>query len=150
VTGPGTVVFPHQGQGITAEYPSPTVSNNIVTSWDSGIVDFDGATMTGNTVLNTGAAITLLAASGGSANSNIISHTSLAIELDCNAHTVIHNTINDAGIGLNDVPSTFSSPNNFFNVQTIRNDGCTAASPALSGETKPEAHTPKRFPISSN
>jgi len=147
VTGPGTVVFPHQGQGITAEYPSPTVSNNTVTSWDSGIVDFDGATITGNTVLNTEVAITLLGTSGGAANSNIISDTGFAIELDCNAHTTMHNAINDAGTGLNDVPSTFNSPNNFFNVQTIRSGGCAAASRALSVGTKPEGHTPRRFPI---
>jgi hypothetical protein len=145
VTGPGTVVFPHQGQGITAEYPSPTVSNNTVTSWDSGIVDFDGATITGNTVLNTEVAVTLLSASGGTANSNIISDTGFAIELDCNAHTAMHNSINDAGTGLNDVPSTFSSSNNFFNVQTIRSGGCAAASPALSAGTKTDAHTPRRF-----
>ena len=145
VTGPGTIVFPQQGQGITAEYPAVTVSNNNVTSWDSGIADFDGATITGNTVGNTGTAVVLLSASGGAANSNIISHTSLAIELDCNAHSVLHNTISDAGTGLNDVPSTFSSPNSFFNVQTIRNGGCAAASPALSASTKSETHTPRRF-----
>jgi hypothetical protein len=145
VTGPGTVVFPQQGQGITGENASVTVSNNIVTSWDTGIVDFDGATITGNTVLNTVGAVVLLSASGGSANSNIIADTSLAIELDCVAHTAIHNTINDAGIGLNDVPSSFSSPNSFFNVQTIRSGGCAAATTALSEGTKSETHTPRRF-----
>ncbi len=145
VTGPGTVVFPHQGQAITVQYPSPTVSNNTVTSWDSGIVDFDGATITGNTVLNTEVAVTLLSASGGTANSNIISDTGFAIELDCVAHTAMHNSISDAGTGLNDVPSTFSSPNNFFNVQTIRSGGCAAALPALSAGAKSAAHTPRRF-----
>jgi hypothetical protein len=146
VTGPGNIVFPSGNDGgISIANPSVTVSNNIVTNWHFGIADFDGATYTNNAVLNTGTAISLLASSGGTANSNIISHSVLAIELNCNTHTIMHNTINDAGTGLNDVPSSFSSPNNFFNVQTIRNDGCAAARAALSDETKPQARTPRRL-----
>lgn len=58
--------------------------------------------------------------------SNIITNSSVGIELNCSAArlTVSANTINAAEYGLDAVPRAFTGANNFYNVGRNRNGGC--------------------------
>jgi hypothetical protein len=107
-------------------------------------VDFNAGTYTNNTIRETSVGFAFNT-SGATVNSNTIAHVAISgIEFNCNTGTVRGNTIDDAETGLNDVPGSQNSTNNFFNVVTIRNDGCSDASSGLSKGAA--AHTPKRVP----
>lgn len=142
ITGPGAGSF--NAQGLTGQNGSFTASINVITNWESAIVDFNAGTYTNNTIRETSVGFAFNT-SGATVNSNTIAHVAISgIEFNCNTGTVRGNTIDDAGTGLNDVPGSQNSTNNFFNVVTIRNDGCSDASSGLSKGAA--AHTPKRVP----
>ena len=140
ITGPGTSLF---AQAITGENSAAIVSGNVVTNWQFGIVDFSAGTYTSNTVRNTFQGITL-DASGVTVKSNIITESAFAILMFCHYVTATNNTINDAFTGIDSAPSSFSSANAFFNVNTIRTGGCSDATPAVSGGTG--THAPRKAP----
>ncbi|PYX81318.1 MAG: hypothetical protein DMG70_19865 [Acidobacteria bacterium] len=56
-----------------------------------------------------------------------------------------HNTINDAAIGLNDVPLSFHGSNTFANTGTIRSDGCVAAAASTSMQAATQLAKPSSF-----
>jgi hypothetical protein len=130
--------------GITAFGPN-TVSGNTVNDSIYGIQAYSGVTATSNKISNVSWGIYDFG--GGSSNtykSNAITKTGIGIDFNCQTPAVLSNTINDANIGLNNVPSSFSGANSFNNVVTLRNDGCgfrptpPAASP--SGPLRAPAH----------
>jgi len=140
ITGPGTGL---NAAAIEGENSAAIVSGNVVTNWQFGIIDFDAATYTANTLRNTNVGFSL-EVSGVTVKSNIITESVTAVAMLCNTGTVASNTINDAGTGIANAPSSFASANSFFNVNTIRT-GCSDATPALSGAAGP--HMPTRAPL---
>jgi hypothetical protein len=125
VTGPGPLV---ESEGIVVEDASATISDNTVTNWEFGLLDFDGAKYTSNTVRNTGTGVSLQG-DDATVKSNTVTQATIGIEFQCNPGTVNSNTINDAAIGIDDVRSGLSSANTYFNVSQIRT---TCSSAALS------------------
>jgi len=103
-----------------------TVSGNIVNNPIVGIEAFGGVTVTSNKISN--ASYGVVDDGGGNTyKSNTITKAGVGIEFNCRTPTVLSNTINDATTGLKDVPASFSSPNSFNNVVTLRTGGCGSA-----------------------
>jgi hypothetical protein len=70
-----------------------------------------------------------LNALGSSLQGNRFTESSIAaVEFNCNTANVSHNTINDALVGLSDVPAGFNGTNTFANTGTVTTDGCLADS----------------------
>jgi len=139
VTGPGPSV---DSDGIFVLDASATISDNIVTNWEFGIVDVDAASLTSNTVRNTTDAI-FLESAGATVESNTITQANFfGIDLNCKTGTVKSNTINDANTGVASVPSGVSSTNTYFNVAVTLSGGCSSA--ALSKVMPKRPPTPDR------
>ncbi|HEV2488897.1 MAG TPA: hypothetical protein VGT03_03745 [Candidatus Acidoferrales bacterium] len=144
VTGAGNAT---SSEGISVTDGPVTISGNSVSNWGTGIVDFfgAGATYASNSVSNSGFGI-FLVASGAVVQSNTITESPfVGIDFFCEAATVSGNTINDTPTGINDVLTSFSMSNTFFNVGTIRDHGgCTAS---LSNSS-PKRPMPRPVPLS--
>jgi hypothetical protein len=139
VIGPGPLV---ESDGIFVLDASATISDNIVTNWEFGIVDVDAASLTANTVRNTSDAI-FLEVAGATVESNIITQANpTGINFNCHTGTVKSNTINDANSGIASVPSGVSSTNTYFNVEGTRIGGCPSA--AVSKVMPKRPPTPDR------
>jgi hypothetical protein len=117
--------------GNTALYlaaPASTVSGNTITKSAIGIfARTDGVSATSNRISDSLVGIDVVA-NGTNFQSNTVTKTTTGIEFGCRTATVAHNAISDATVGLADVPASFASSNKFFNVNTIRTDGCAARS----------------------
>jgi hypothetical protein len=101
------------------------VANNISTN-EFGLLLLAGGTVQANDITNSGIGVAL-GGPGATVQSNHITLSmQAAIELSCNPATVSHNTINDALLGLGDVPLGFSGSNTFANTGTV-STGCVAA-----------------------
>jgi hypothetical protein len=142
-TGPGSR---HDSAGARVFTSSATLSDNVFINWSVAMDDSAGATYTNNTIQNANEAFEFSSA-GVTVNSNTITQAVIAIEFFCQTGTVTvaHNTINDAGSAFNGVPasSSLSSPNNYFNVASIRGDGCSdAASQSLSKGARTQKAAP--------
>jgi len=105
--------------------PGVRVSSNTIASASFGILSLlGGGTISNNDISNSGYGV-FLAAGGSTVQSNRIMLASVAaIEFNCVSATVSHNSINDATIGLDMVPTGFHGPNSFANAGTISTDGC--------------------------
>ncbi len=102
-----------------------TAENNTVANAESfGILaEAAGDIVKSNTVLNSSYGI-YLNANGTTIKSNKVTNSNaIGIALNCYTATVASNTINDAPVGLYDVPS-FSGSNTFDNVPTVQGGGC--------------------------
>jgi len=126
------------------------VANNISTN-EFGLLLLAGGTVQANDITNSGIGVALVGP-GGTVQANDITNSGIgvalggpgatvqsnhitlsmqaAIEFSCNPATVSHNTINDALLGLGDVPLGFSGSNTFANTGTI-STGCVAAAAML-------------------
>jgi hypothetical protein len=117
--------------GLFASAPGARISSNNVTSTNYGVVLIASGTVRSNDISNSSVDGVVLSAPGATVESNRIMFTaSVGIEFDCFAGTVAHNTINDATIGLADVPASFNGPNTFANTATAISLG--TGCPALS------------------
>ena len=104
--------------------PASTVSGNTISKSDVGIYAAeDGVSATSNRISNGSFGI-VISANGTNFQSNTITRTQNGIDFACHTAAVAHNTINDASVGLYNVPASFASPNNIFNVSTFRTGGC--------------------------
>ena len=101
-----------------------TVSGNTLANQSYGIEGFGGVTATSNKISNVSYGI--FDFGGDTYQSNTITKTGVGIEFGCNTITALHNTINDATIGIDNVPASFSGINTFNSVVTLRTDGCEA------------------------
>jgi parallel beta-helix repeat protein len=113
--------------GISDSAPSTTISGNTVTGYQLGIVaNGAGTTVTSNKILNSTAEGIALGASGLTVQSNTIANSSyVGIEFGCQTgNTVARNTIIEAAIGLDRVPSGFLGANIFDTVFTNSTGGC--------------------------
>jgi len=111
--------------GIFDVAASVRASSNTITSASFGILNLlGGGTVQNNDISNAGYGV-YLAAEGSTVHSNRITSASVAaIEFNCVSATVSHNSINDATIGLDLVPTGFHGSNSFANTGTITTDGC--------------------------
>jgi len=101
-----------------------TVSGNTLANQNLGIEAFGGVTATSNKISNTPFAGIYDEGGGNTYKLNTITKVGVGIEFNCNTLAVVSNTINDATTGLDRVPASFSSPNSFNNVVTLRTGGC--------------------------
>ncbi len=144
---------PLGSEGVMVSSVNGVVAQNNVTDTLAGIFDLaPGVRISNNTITNTQFGIALLL--GGTAESNDISNSifgiflnadgsvvqsnhitlasSVGIELNCHSGNVSHNTINDAALGLDQVPAGFHGSNRFANTAVISSDGCAATPLAAS------------------
>jgi hypothetical protein len=120
--------------GIVNVGPGASISSNRVSLTSAGVVLESG----GNAISNRISGSTLgvwFFADGGKAQGNHITSSSAAgngigIEFDCHAGFASHNTINDAAVGLDQVPAGFNGSNRFANTATMITGDCAAASVA--------------------
>jgi hypothetical protein len=135
VTGAGI----SSGGGIIGDFPDLAISGNTVSNWEFGLADLDGAKYTSNAVRNTATGFVSFA-EGATVESNTITQAAGAgIEFNCDTGTVKSNTINDAAIAIDNVPSGVISTNTYFNVGAIRN-ACSSAAIAPAIELKEIRH----------
>lgn len=128
------------------------VANNVSTN-EFGLLLLAGGTVQANDITNSGVGVAL-GGPGATVQSNHITlSTEAAIEFSCNPATVSHNTINDALVGLGDVPLGFTGSNNFANTGTISTSAnCPAAAAVLgpvqaaSTLAKPKSYMQWRTP----
>lgn len=128
--------------GIASDFVSGAVASNIVTGGDTGIFNlssapvmviknnwvadvgvgistgYDGGTVQHNQISNTSTAVDL-ESNDATAVFNLIKNANVAIEFNCDNDSVSENNINDAAIGLDNVPSGFTSTDHIFSVDTI-------------------------------
>ncbi len=145
--GPGSVtgnIVTGGAYGIFCDAPSIIISGNTVTSSEVGIyAGRTGDSVTSNKILNSAASGIYLATSGMTVQSNFIAKSTYGIEFNCsNPDTVKNNTINDAFIGVDAVPLVSTPLDTFFNVATIRTDGCGFAAPRAAPIPNPTNHHP--------
>jgi hypothetical protein len=143
----GNIVTAVASFGIASLAPV-TISGNTVTSSAVGIgVQAAGVSVTSNKISNSSSAGITLFTTGMTIQSNFIAKSGVGIEFNCNTgNTVSHNTINDAAVGLDFVPLITTTPSEFFfNVATIRTDGCgfaPARDVSLPSRLSPTNHQP--------
>ncbi len=113
------------GVGIFVDVNSTTsVESNTITNTVTGILVGAANVVKSNLFDNSFDGIFLLA-NGATIESNKITNSSnAAIDFYCYTGTFTSNTINDASVGLNRVPASFSGSNTFDNVPTIKTGGC--------------------------
>jgi hypothetical protein len=104
--------------GIFELAPGLDISANGIIAADNGLVLLAPVTVRSNDIMNSGVGVAI-AAPGSTLQSNRITQSSTAIEFSCLATNGDHNTINDAGVGLSDVPASFSGTNNIANTTTV-------------------------------
>ena len=110
-----------------------SISSNTVSLANAGIVLEGGGTATSNRISNSSFGVWFFG-DGGTVQSNRITNTSAAgIEFNCHAAAATHNSINDAVVGLDQVPAGFQGTNRFSNTATVRNDTCAAAAVRANG-----------------
>ena len=113
------------GWGMTSEGgPSSLVSGNTVENSPIGIKVGSGASVKSNKIVNSSTYGIELFVSGVTVQANIITKSASAIRFNCNSGTVSSNTINDAAIGLDNAPTSFTGANTFRSVATNRTGGC--------------------------
>jgi hypothetical protein len=151
-----------QAGGYQVQWSSAgSITANVVNGGFTGILASGPTTVSGNTVANStygmqlGVGITatsnkisnafhdgISSAGGKTYKSNTITKVGVGIEFNCQSPTVLGNTINDATIGIDNVPGSFSGANSFDNVVTLRTDGC-----ASNAIRRPDLHAPHSGPV---
>jgi hypothetical protein len=97
-----------------------------------GLLLLGPANAQSNDILNSGVGVSI-GSTGTNVQSNHITLSSIsAIDFGCNAANVSHNTINDAVVGLGDVPTGFNGNNNIANTTTVSTGSCPPMAPPMS------------------
>lgn len=126
-------------EGIVLNSTASAESNTVTNSAYGIVAGAAEETIKSNTVLNSADGV-MLGASGSTVESNKITNSSnAAIDSGCFSATVHSNTINDALIGLQNVPASFSGSNTFDNVPTIK----SVCSSDASHVAKPTTRLPQ-------
>jgi hypothetical protein len=122
----------NSGVGIFDFGAAATISSNDVNSTTYGIAMLSTGSAQGNDIANTSNGV-YLEGDGANIQSNRITLASIAgVEFNCHVATVNNNRINDAAVGLNDVPTGFTGTNTFFITGTIITNTCVAPLAAAS------------------
>jgi parallel beta-helix repeat protein len=130
--------------GIRSDGSGTFSGNTILNASSAGVYVGDkGANIfTGNKIFHSAIAFVSLV-TGQTFQSNVITNSNVAIHVACMTGNVIsRNTINDAVFGLYSAPSTFTGPNTFLNVDTVRSEGCNAAQTGLAALALPRLRMP--------
>src|ERR1700751_4310010 len=99
-----------------------------------------------NDISNSAYGVVLLADGANIHSNSITLATTAGVELACNNGTVSDNRINDAAIGLDQVPLGFKGSNTFANTGMISTDGCGAAAASASSIQAPsQTASPSSF-----
>lgn len=129
----GNVITNYTNRGIVIAGPQASITGNTVAtlqggSGTTGIFVSGGGpeNVKSNTIIGTNTGIDLTSASGATVESNrIILTPGAGIEFGCTSgNTVSGNTINDAVIGLDKVPTGFVVPGTLLSVNLTRTGGC--------------------------
>lgn len=126
-----TFTTPGEGEGIWGGAYYVTISGNWI--WSAGFIGIDieqvGANVTSNQIFAAGTGIYIYAGdtSSGTIKGNDITNSSgPAIEFNCNpVPTITGNIINNANVGLDQVPTGYTGSNTFYNVATRSTGGCS-------------------------
>lgn len=108
------------------------INANGISSAQFGVVLLGTATMQSNDILNTAEGVSLNAPGSTLQGNRITESSAAAVELNCNSANVSHNTINDAPVGLSDVPAGFNGNNTFANTSTVTTECAAAAAMPLA------------------
>lgn len=127
------------GYGLTGSILDNTISNTEANTNTVGIVlRGSGAELVkGNAVTNSngsGDMGILIYDSSATVEDNKITNSNIAIEFACTSATVSGNTITDAATGLDQVPSGLVVTNTYYDVDTIRTEGCSSAAKAAKSK----------------
>jgi hypothetical protein len=107
--------------------PSVSVSSNTVSQSGAGILLEGGGTVSLNRIENSTLGVWFFADGGVVQSNRITATTQAAVEFNCFTGVVAHNTINDALVGLDNVPAGIGGANTFNNTATLNVDGCATA-----------------------
>jgi hypothetical protein len=119
---------PSGGTGVWAGSANVAVSGNRIDEQNIGIdVEGTGVSVTSNQIFNTATTGINIGVGDVIVKGNAIAYSlGSAIQFNCTGgDTVTGNMINNANIGLADVPARFTGYNTFYNVGTISTGGCS-------------------------
>lgn len=108
------------------------INANGISSAQFGVVLLGTATMQSNDILNTAEGVSLNAPGSTLQGNRITESSAAAVEFNCASANVSHNTINDAPVGLSDVPAGFNGNNTFANTSTVTTECAAAAAMPLA------------------
>jgi hypothetical protein len=102
-----------------------SISGNTIVGSSTGIYAYtDGVTVQGNRIVNASTGVIAYTAVSPVEGNSIFNSTQ-GIDFRCYANPNVHsNQIDDAGVGLLNVPDSVATTNNYLNVGTIRTGGC--------------------------
>jgi hypothetical protein len=132
--------------GIFDESNGLTINGNGISSMQFGVVLLAAGMLQSNDIMNTVTGVSLNAPGSTLQGNRFTESSTAAVEFNCNAANVSHNTINDALVGLSDVPAGFNGTNTFANTGTVTTDGCPAA-PMLKAAPMSAAPVSKGTPF---
>lgn len=126
-----------------------TINANGISATQFGAVLFGTATLQSNDIMNTMDGVSLNVPGSSLQGNRITESSTAAVEFNCNAANVSHNVINDAVIGLNDVPAGFNGNNTFANTGAVTANLCAApaATPMLKAAPLGAASASKGTPF---
>jgi hypothetical protein len=113
--------------GVFDAAPAVSVVSNDVINTSFGVLLLLGGTVQANDIANSAYGVYLNADGASVQYNRVVSAAAAGVELNCHSATVAHNTINDALVGLDQVPGGGRGSNTFANAGTITTDGCAAA-----------------------
>ncbi len=103
--------------------PVSTIIRNNIGDVNTGIfIDYDFGIVKSNRISNTSTAINLLS-NDAVASNNLIYHSGVAFEINCDNVSLTKNDISDVVTALDNIPASLTSVNSYLNVDTIRING---------------------------
>jgi len=125
--------------------PALNVIGNTILASGFGMFLVNGGTVNNNHISGTNVGVLLGGGGATLTNNSIVSSAGLAVEMSCFNASVSQNFINDAPIGIDQVPSSGIGANNFANTGTTTTNGCVSAAVAarvIGGNAAAQWHTP--------
>jgi hypothetical protein len=107
------------------------INANGISSAQFGVILLAAGTMQSNDIMNTAEGVSLNLPGSTLQGNRITESSTAAVEFNCFSANVSHNTINDALVGLSDVPPGFNGNNTFANTATVTTDGCPGPPPGM-------------------
>lgn len=117
-----TFTIPGEGQGVEAGSTNVPVSGNWI--WSAGLIGINieaPAAVTSNQIFGAGTGISINVGGVTVKSNDITNSLGSAIEFNCSTgDTVTGNIINNANVGLDEVPTGFTGSNTFYNVTQVK------------------------------
>lgn len=132
--------------GIFDEAPAVNLQGNIILAASGyGIYLVNGGTAVSNHVSGSNTGVFLGGGVSTVTGNRIESSLGPAVEMSCLSATLSQNFINDASVGIDQVPSSGIGPNTFANTATTTTSGCGSAALAvhvIGARSRAQWHTP--------